>query len=216
MPVTPLAFKPPPRVSWYPDQIYTVNWVIQLLNFLEGFAAYCGLWFASRALCSTPVSPSPLSSSCCQALGGAAGEAEGVPPGLAMGRELGVPPLFRKRLMKKIVWKYVLASQGDNWPNALLVAQCSIRAPSVLAPVGRQEDNSFKALKCWDPRPAQAKQLSFKVNEALSLGLKHVIYCHLYCSSRQAHQPSRVVIHVKQEAIHAMTILQLQDKEGGQ
>lgn len=67
-------------------------------------------------------------------------------------------------------------------------------------------------MKCWGPCPAQANQPPFKVKWTLSLALKHAIYCNLYCSSGQVHQPGRVVIDIKQETVHAVTILKLQDK----
>lgn len=44
------------------------------------------------------------------------------------------------------------------------------------------------------------------------MGLKHVIYCHQYFSSREGHQVSYVMTHTKQEAIHTETFLQFQDK----
>lgn len=67
-------------------------------------------------------------------------------------------------------------------------------------------------MKCWGPSPAQANEPHFKVKWGLPLGLKHVIYFHLYCSSKHTHQPSHVVIHMKEQTIHATTILKLQDK----
>lgn len=69
MPVILSAFKPPPRVPLYPDQIYTQSagftW---LLTVLQSFVAlleeaHLWLWLLQR--------------SCFQSLGGATGEAEG-------------------------------------------------------------------------------------------------------------------------------------------
>lgn len=63
-----------------------------------------------------------------------------------------------------------------------------------------------------DPSPAQPNKPHFKVKWGLPLGLKHDIYFHLYCSTKHTHQPGLVVIGMKEETIHAMAILKLQDK----
>lgn len=77
MPVMLLAFKPPPRVTLYPDQ---TSWIHLVTCCPWRFLSYCGLWYAGTGLCSALVSSSPLSSSCFQSLHGAAVEADGIPP----------------------------------------------------------------------------------------------------------------------------------------
>lgn len=54
--------------------------------------------------------------------------------------------------------------------------------------------------------------MPFKVKWALSLELKHAIYCNLCFSVKKGHQPGYVMTYIKQEVMYAETILQFQYK----